>query len=212
MVAEQLEARGIDDARVLAAMAEVPRERFVPERERGQAYADRALGIDCGQTISQPWIVAAICQGLGLEGEESVLEIGTGSGYSTAIFSRLCKRLISIERVEELAVQARATLAELGIEGVEIRVGDGSLGAPASAPFDGIAVHAAVPAPPRALLDQLAPGGRLVAPVASGGGEVLTRFRRRHEPGPGDDAVYDREPLAPCRFVPLIGAEGYPGE
>lgn len=212
MVAEQLEARGIHDARVLAAMAEVPRERFVPEHERPLAYADRALGIDCGQTISQPWIVAAICQGLQLKGEESVLEIGTGSGYSTAVLSRLCERVVSIERIETLADQARAALSELGVEGVEVRVGDGSLGAPDAAPFDGIAVHAATPATPRALLAQLSPGGRLVAPVASDGGEVLTRFRRRPGPGPDDEPVYDREPLAPCRFVPLIGAEGYPGE
>jgi len=213
MIARQLEARGITDERVLAAMGEIPRELFVREADRELAYADRALSIDCGQTISQPWIVAAVCQGLELEGRESVLEIGTGSGYSTAILSRLSARPVSIERVEELAAGARRRLEAAGIDGVEVRVADGSLGAPADAPFDAIAVHAAVPAPPRALLGQLAPGGRLVAPVAEDGhGEVLTRFRRRAEAGAAGDATLARERLAPCRFVPLIGAEGYPGD
>ena len=207
MVADQLAARGISDERVLDAMGTVPREEFVAASDRDRAYADRALGIEAGQTISQPWIVAAICQGLELSGDEKVLEIGTGSGYSAAVLDRLCDRVISIERIEELAATAREALARSGVEGVEVRVADGSLGAPDEAPFDAIAVHAAAPGPPRALLGQLAAGGRLVAPVDTGVDEVLTRFRR--ERGDGDQPGYVQEPLASCRFVPLIGDEGY---
>lgn len=209
MLAEQLRPRGIDDERVLAAMGEVPRERFVSPRNQRSAYSDGALGLDCGQTISQPWIVAAICQGLRLAGGERVLEIGTGSGYSAAVLSRLAGEVVSIERIAELADGARRVLEELEVSGVEVRVGDGSLGAPDSAPFDAIAVHAAVPDVPRTLLAQLGEQGRLIAPVAGGDGEVLTRFERRGETGPGE-GDFSREPLAPCRFVPLLGAEGYP--
>ena len=209
MVANQLRARGIGDERVLEAMGTVPRELFVGPADRDRAYADRALGIDCGQTISQPWIIAAICQALELRGDERVLEIGTGSGYSTAVLSRLAPRIVSIERIAELAEAARGKLAEAGAEGVEVRVSDGSVGSPDDGPFDAIAVHAAIPAPPRALLSQLAPGGRLVAPVAVDGEEVLTRFRRSRGEQE-QEAEYTREPLAPCRFVPLIGDEGYP--
>jgi protein-L-isoaspartate(D-aspartate) O-methyltransferase len=207
MVAEQLAARGIHDERVLAAMGAVPREQFVLERDRRIAYSDRALGIAAGQTISQPWIVAAICQGLELEGEEKVLEIGTGSGYSAAVLERLCERVISIERIEELATTAREALARVGAGRVEVRIADGSLGAADEAPFEAIAVHAALPGPPRTLLGQLAVGGRLVAPVDTGLDEVLTRFRR--EGGEDGEPSYSREPLASCRFVPLIGEEGY---
>ena len=210
MVAEQLAARGITDRRVLAAMGSVPREDFVPEAEQRLAYADCALGIEEGQTISQPWIVAAICQGLELAGSESVLEIGTGSGYSAAVLAELAERVVSIERIEGLALSARARLASLGYDAVDVRIGDGSLGCPEQAPFDAIAVHAAVPHAPTALLAQLAPGGRLVAPVASAGEELLTRFRRPQEGAEGEDADFIREPLAPCRFVPLIGEQGYP--
>lgn len=210
MVSRQLRARGISDERVLDAMGAIPRELFVRERDRDRAYEDRALGIECGQTISQPWIIAAICQALELEGGESVLEIGTGSGYSTAVLGRLAGRVISIERIAELAEGARAALADAGLDsGVEVRVADGSLGAPADGPFEAVAVHAAVPAVPTALLEQLAPGGRLVAPIEAGGEEVLTRIRRREE-GSEEDERYSREALAPCRFVPLIGEQGYP--
>jgi protein-L-isoaspartate(D-aspartate) O-methyltransferase len=210
MVAEQLAGRGITDARVLAAMESVPRELFVPESERRLAYADCALGIEAGQTISQPWIVAAICQGLELVGSESVLEIGTGSGYSAAVLAELARQVVSIERIESLGVGARERLSSLGFDAVDVRIGDGSLGCPEEAPFDAIAVHAAAPRPPAALLAQLAPGGRLVAPVASAGEEVLTRFRRRPEGADQEEAEFAREPLAPCRFVPLIGEQGYP--
>jgi len=202
MVERQLRRRGISDPRVLAAMEAVPREAFVPAALRRRAYADAALPIAAGQTISQPWIVAAICQALELRGGERVLEVGTGSGYSAAVLARMCAEVVSVERLRGLSEAAGAALAELGVEGVELVVGDGSLGVPARAPFDAIAVHAASPAPPRALLGQLAPGGRLVIPLAGERADVLTRFRRR-----GDG--FEREELGPCRFVPLIGAEAF---
>ena len=202
MVERQLRRRGISDERVLAAMAEVPRERFVSERLGRRAYADSALPIGSQQTISQPWIVAAICQGLALSGDETVLEVGTGSGYSAAVLALLAERVISIERVPELASGARRTLDELGVEGVEVRVGDGSRGAPDAAPFEAIAVHATAPSAPPSLLEQLAEGGRLVIPVADDGVDMLTAFTRR-----GDSA--ERRVLAPARFVPLVGEEGF---
>lgn len=203
----QLRGRGIGDERVLAAMEAVPREVFVPESIRGRAYADAALPIGSGQTISQPWIVAAICEALALRGTETVLEIGGGSGYSAAVLAQLAQRVISIERLAELATQARHALGELdlGPERVEVLVGDGSLGHPAAAPYEAIAVHAAVPAPPPTLLGQLAPGGRLVAPVDRADGEALAAFVR-DETTP--DLFRERR-IAPCRFVPLLGAEGY---
>lgn len=211
MLATQLEGRGITDQRVLAAMGSVPRERFVPESEAPHAYADRAVSIGAGQTISQPWIVAAICQALELTGSESVLEVGTGSGYSAAVLAQLAARVTSIERIEELALAARARLAALELdETIEIRIGDGSLGDATGGPFEAIAVHAAVPHPPTALLDQLAIGGRLIAPVARGGDEILTRFRRRRDAPPSGSASFSREPLVSCRFVPLIGEGAYP--
>ncbi len=202
MVERQLRRRGIDDERVLAAMGEVPREEFVPERLRGRAYADTALPIGEGQTISQPWIVAAICQALELEGSERVLEVGSGSGYSAAVLSRLAAEVIGVERHESLAVDARSTLDRIGAENVELLVGDGSLGVPERSPFEAIAVHATAPAPPRTLLAQLADGGRMVVPIAADGADLLTVFRRA-----GAELV--REEIAPCRFVPLIGEEGF---
>ena len=203
----QLRGRGIGDERVLAAMEAVPRDLFVPEPIRERSYADAALPIGSGQTISQPWIVAAICEALGLRGAGTVLEIGGGSGYSAAVLAQLCERVISIERLAELAAEAGRALGELGLgpERVEVLVGDGSLGHPPAAPYEAIAVHAATPAPPRTLLGQLAPGGRLVAPVDRDGGEVLTAFVR-DEATP--ELVHERR-IAPCRFVPLLGAEGY---
>src|SRR5215213_7536285 len=174
MVERQLRRRGIEDERVLAAMGAVPREAFVPPRLRRRAYADSALPIGEGQTISQPWIVAAICQALRLEGGERVLEVGTGSGYSAAVLSRLAGEVVGVELQPVLADGARRTLAELGVGNVEVVVGDGGAGLPERAPFDAIAVHAAAPAVPRELLDQLADGGRLVAPVAAGEADMLT--------------------------------------
>ena len=174
----QVLQRGVRaDERVLDAMGSVPRDRFVLERDRRRAYDDCALTIGHGQTISQPWIVAAISQALELRGDERVLEVGTGSGYSTAVLTRLAAEVISIERHAELAESARQRLAGLGVENAEVVVGDGTLGMPGRAPFDGIGVHATAPAPPRTLLAQLGPAGRLVAPVAADAVDVLTRFR-----------------------------------
>jgi protein-L-isoaspartate(D-aspartate) O-methyltransferase len=197
MVERQLARRGIDDQRVLDAMLEVPRELFVPEDQRRRAYRDGALRIGEGQTISQPWIVACMAQLLGLRGEETVLEVGTGSGYAAAVLSRLAAEVVTIERFESLAAQARATLGELGYDNVEVRVGDGSRGAPDRAPFGGISVTAtAMGEPPAALFGQLAPGAALVCPVARGRREQLIRFRDG-----------EAEVVASVRFVPLVSAE-----
>ncbi len=202
MVERQLRSRRIGDERVLAAMGSVPREEFVPETMRNRAYADSALPIGEEQTISQPWIVAAICQALQLRGAELVLEVGTGSGYSAAVLSLLADHVVSVERHQALSDAAARLLASLGIHNVELVVGDGSLGVPSRAPFDAIAVHATAPAPPPALLDQLAEGGRLVIPIASGEADLLTVLRRQGE------EVFS-ETIGPCRFVPLIGEEGF---
>jgi protein-L-isoaspartate(D-aspartate) O-methyltransferase len=207
MVERQLRRRGIADGRVLAAMGTVPRELFVPPEIRTKAYADAALPIGFGQTISQPWIVAATCDALGLRGSETVLEIGGGSGYSAAVLAELAPRVISIELVPELAAAASGALAEAGYgaDRVEVIVGDGSLGHPPGAPYEAIAVHAASPGPPASLLAQVAPGGRLIAPVAENGHEALTLFwRDRAEP-----ERYMRREVSSCRFVPLLGAEGF---
>ncbi|HEY7255320.1 MAG TPA: protein-L-isoaspartate(D-aspartate) O-methyltransferase [Solirubrobacterales bacterium] len=202
MVERQLRRRGISDERVLAAMGAVPREEFVSERDRTRAYADAAQPIGEGQTISQPWIVAAICQALELEGGERVLEVGTGSGYSAAVLARLAAEVISVERHPSLAAAARSNLDSLGGERVEIRVGDGSRGVPELAPFEAIAVHATAPSPPATLLGQLAEGGRLVVPIAARAADMLTVFHRR------GDELSGKE-IGPCRFVPLVGEEGY---
>jgi protein-L-isoaspartate(D-aspartate) O-methyltransferase len=197
MVERQLRRRGIHDERVLSAMAEVPRELFVPEDQRKRAYRDGALRIGEGQTISQPWIVACMAQLLELDGSETVLEVGTGSGYAAAVLAQLCAEVLTIERYESLAESARDTLAELGYDNVEVRVGDGSRGAPDRAPFGGISVTATAEGePPSALLDQRAPGAALVCPVARGRREHLIRFR--------DD---EEEAVAAVRFVPLVSEE-----
>ena len=197
MVERQLRRRGIEDERVLAAMAEVPRELFVPEDQRRQAYRDGALRIGEGQTISQPWIVACMAQLLELSGHERALEVGTGSGYAAAVLSRLAREVVTVERHPALAEAARSTLAGLGFANVEVRVGDGTRGAPDRAPFGGISVTAtALDGPPPALLDQLAPGAALVCPVKRGGRELLIRFRDG-----------EAEAVAPVRFVPLISDE-----
>jgi protein-L-isoaspartate(D-aspartate) O-methyltransferase len=202
MVERQLRRRGIHDERVLAAMGEVPREAFVPERVRRNAYDDSALPIGHEQTISQPWVVAAICQALALEGDETVLEIGTGSGYSAAVLAKLARRVISLERVHELVEGARRVLSELGPANVEVIEADGSRGYPQKAPYEAIAVHAATPEAPHSLLAQLAEGGRLVVPIAAGSADLLTLFQRT------EDGLR-QETIGPCRFVPLIGAEGF---
>jgi protein-L-isoaspartate(D-aspartate) O-methyltransferase len=199
MVQRQLRRRGITDERVLGAMSRVPRERFVPEEERKRAYRDGALRIGEGQTISQPWIVAAMTSLLELDGDEHVLEVGAGSGYAAAVLSCCSRDVVTIERHPALAERARTVLAELRYDNVEVRTGDGSRGAPDRAPFDGISVTAtAEGSPPQALLDQLAPDGVLVCPVRRGGDERLMRFR-------GDGSV---EPGVAVRFVPLVEDDG----
>jgi protein-L-isoaspartate(D-aspartate) O-methyltransferase len=202
MVERQLRRRGISDERVLGAMGEVPREHFVPDSVRSSAYNDSALPIGHDQTISQPWVVAAICQALRLRGHERVLEIGTGSGYSAAVLARLAEQVVSLERVPALAVPARKRLDELGIDNVDVVVGDGSRGHPEGAPYDAIAVHAATPEAPHSLLAELARDGRLVVPIAAGSADLLTAFIRQN----GD---LHQETIGPCRFVPLIGVEGF---
>lgn len=197
MVERQLRRRGIHDERVLAAMASVPREAFLPEDQRRRAYRDGALRIGEGQTMSQPWIVACMAQLLELDGSETVLEVGTGSGYAAAVLSLLCRELVTVERYESLALEAGALLGQLGYRNVEVRVGDGTLGAPDRAPFGGISVTAtAREEPPPALREQLAPGAALVCPVGHGGREHLMRFRDGEE-----------EAVTGVRFVPLVSDE-----
>jgi protein-L-isoaspartate(D-aspartate) O-methyltransferase len=197
MVERQLRRRGIADERVLAAMAEVPRELFLPEDQRRRAYRDGAVRIGEGQTMSQPWIVACMAQLLELSGDEKVLEVGTGSGYAAAVLSRLCREVITIERYESLAVQAEHVMHELRYDNVVVSVGDGSLGAPEHSPFGGISVTAtARDNPPAALFEQLEPGAALVCPVERGGHELLMRFKDGEE-----------EAVTGVRFVPLVTGE-----
>jgi len=196
MVRRQLMARGIDDERVLAAMRDTPRETFVPRERRHRAYADEALPIGLGQTISQPYIVALI-QAMALRGPERVLEVGTGSGYTAALLSRLAAQVVSIERLAVLAERARRCLTKVGVHNVEVIHGDGGQGWPALAPYDAIAVHALARQLPGALVDQLAPGGRLVIPLRATLGGVLTLLTRT-------ESGLDRTHLAAVAFVPLI--------
>ena len=200
-VDEQLRHRGIDDPRVLAAMAHVPRELFVPDRARAHAYDDAALAIGYEQTISQPYVVACTCQALALKGDERVLDVGTGSGYQAAVLAELASAVVSIERVPELAARAREALTAAGYADVEVIVGDGSVGVPERAPFAAIAVGAAARRPPPSLLAQLEIGGRLVVPVGHFGMQRLMLFERTAE------GLATRR-LADVRFVPLLGAEG----
>jgi protein-L-isoaspartate(D-aspartate) O-methyltransferase len=204
MVMRQLAERGIQDIRVLEAMGEVPRERFVAGDVRHLAYEDCALPIAEGQTISQPFMVAAMCEALRLHGPETVLEIGTGSGYAAAVLSRLVRRVISIERHPALAERAAALLRDLGYTNVEVYLGDGSRGWPAQAPYDAITVAAGAPTIPEALTQQLRDGGRLLIPVGEPRQQVLLRLTRT------GDRLWQEE-LMPCVFVPLIGAQGWSG-
>jgi protein-L-isoaspartate(D-aspartate) O-methyltransferase len=202
MVERQLRRRGITDERVLAAMARVPRELFVPASVVAHAYDDGALPIGHGQTISQPYVVATICSLLELKGRERVLDVGTGSGYQAAVLAELAWEVVTIERIAALAAEARARLAAAGYSTVVVHVGDGSLGVPERAPFDGIAVAAAAPIVPPALYAQLADGGRLVLPRGSRWGQDLVLVVR------GPDGPVERKSI-PCRFVPLLGDEGF---
>jgi protein-L-isoaspartate(D-aspartate) O-methyltransferase len=206
MVATQLRRRGIADERVLRAMSTIPRELFVADALRADAYADEALPIPAGQTISQPYMVAWMTELLEPRPGQRVLEIGTGSGYQTAILAILGAAVVSIERQPELAVAARERLARLGLAGaVDIRVGDGSIGDPEGAPFDGIVVTAAAPSIPTSLREQLSPeGGRLVIPVGDRQRQELMLVVRN-----GNEWRERNE--GPCVFVPLVGEEGFPG-
>jgi len=202
MVEHQIAARGVRDPRVLEALREVPRHSFVPDDQRAHAYEDRALPIASGQTISQPYIVAIMTELLGAEPHHRVLEIGTGSGYQTAILARLSTRVISIERHPELAKSAEQVFAAAGVVNVDIRIGDGSEGLPEEAPFDRILVTAGAPAIPESLKQQLADRGRLVIPVGPSGYQhliVIDRF--------GND--FERQEREACVFVPLIGRHGW---
>lgn len=202
MVEEQLVARGVVDRRVLDAMGRVAREAFVEERDRRRAYLDMPLRIGFGQTISQPYMVALICQTAEVGPEDRVLDIGTGSGYQAAVLAELAREVHTVERIPELAERARARLAAAGYESVQVHVGDGSLGLPEEAPFDAITVAAAAPGLPASLYEQLVPGGRLVIPVGGPGGQRLEVVVA----GPHGPAVTRS---VPCRFVPLVGVEGY---
>ena len=205
MLGQHLQARGICDSRVLDAMARIPREQFIDESLRTEAYSDRALGIACGQTISQPYIVALMTQALALRGGERVLEIGTGSGYQTAILAELAREVTSIERHAALSQQAAGRLLELGYDRVKLVVADGTLGWPADAPYDRILVAAAAATVPHQLIEQLVPGGILVIPLGSRDHQMLQAIRKV-----GDEPQI--EPLSACRFVPLVGQEGWPEE
>jgi protein-L-isoaspartate(D-aspartate) O-methyltransferase len=197
-------ARGeIRDERVLDAMAAVPRERFVPKSSWPEAYQEHALPIDADQTISQPYVVSLMTDALELERADHVLEVGTGSGYQTAVLRQLVDEVVTIERIGSLAAAARIRFADLGLDGIEVVVGDGTMGWPDRAPYDAIVVTAGGPSIPRPLRDQLAPDGRLVMPVGPAGEQFLIRLRRRRD---GLDLMDD---LGPVAFVPLIGEEGW---
>jgi protein-L-isoaspartate(D-aspartate) O-methyltransferase len=202
MVDRQLRERDLRDERVLAAMERVPRELFVPGELREHAYDDAALPIPGGQTISQPYMVAKICEALALRGDERVLDVGSGSGYQAAVLAELAAEVDTIERIPELADLARANLAAAGYDQVRVHVGDGTRGLPERAPFDAIAVAAAAPRLPQTLYDQLEPRGHLVVPVGRSGAQRLEVIVRSPE-GP---AVLK---TVSCRFVPLVGEEGF---
>jgi len=204
MIAWQLRDRGIRDARVLEVMGGLPRERFLAPEHAAWAYDDRAVPIGLGQTISQPYMVALMTEALRAGPGDRVLEIGTGSGYQTAVLARLVRRVYTVERLGELSTAARARLAELGLDNVDYRVGDGTLGWPEEAPFDRIIVTAGAPDVPPALVEQLGEGGVLVIPAGAEEHQVLLRVSKHGR-------RLDRESLVGCRFVRLIGRQGWPG-
>jgi protein-L-isoaspartate(D-aspartate) O-methyltransferase len=203
MVVKQLRERGINDERVLKAMAEVPRHEFVTSSRMAQAYEDQPIEIEAGQTISQPYIVAAMLQALRLRAEDRALEIGTGSGYQTALLARLVAAVFTVERHQVLSEAARERLARLGYSNVVFAVGDGSQGLPEHAPFDAIIVSAATPHIPESLTSQLAEGGRMVLPVGSIDTQQLQLVLKVKD-------EVSIQALDGCRFVPLIGREGFP--
>ena len=197
MVVAQIEARGVRDARTLAAMRKVPRHLFVPAAVAAEAYSDHPLPIGEGQTISQPYIVAFMTEALGLRGGETVLEVGTGSGYQAAVLAEIAARVYTIEIVAPLAEEARERLARLGYRNVEVRAGDGYQGWPERAPFDAVIVTAAAPRVPEPLKQQLRDGGRLVIPVGDSDQELMVITRR--------GTRYDEARVLPVRFVPMTG-------
>jgi protein-L-isoaspartate(D-aspartate) O-methyltransferase len=203
MVEQQIVARGVDDQRVLDAMLQVPRHLFVEPGLHSHAYSDASLPIGERQTISQPYMVAAMSAALELKGHERILEIGTGSGYQTAVLSLLVRRVYSIERISTLAGRARKVLDQLCLSNVNIKVGDGTIGWRDQAPFDGILVAAGAPDVPREYLDQLGVGGHLVLPVGDRNQQILMRVTKK------EDGSFRREQLMGCRFVPLIGEQGW---
>ncbi len=204
MVEEQLIPRGISDLNVLNTLKKVERHRFVPKEYLTSAYSDHPLPIGSGQTISQPYIVALMTETLQLAGKEKVLEIGTGSGYQTAILAELSAMVYSVERIPSLAESALKTLSELGYKNIEIDVSDGSLGWQEHMPYEAIIVTASCPGEPKALLNQLADGGRLVVPIGGAFRQVLTLFKKR------GNSLTARE-ICGCVFVPLVGKEGWDG-
>jgi protein-L-isoaspartate(D-aspartate) O-methyltransferase len=202
MVDEQIVGRGVKDERVLAAVRKVPRHEFLPEAMRGMAYADNALPIGEGQTISQPFMVALMTELLGLAGMERVLEIGTGSGYQAAVLAELCGKVYTVERIKAIAEKARETLDRLGYKSVAIKVYDGTYGWKEMSPFDAIMVTAGSPDIPAPLVEQLKEGGRMVIPVGERYGQRLVKVVKTPEGAITESSI-------PCMFVPLIGNHGW---
>jgi protein-L-isoaspartate(D-aspartate) O-methyltransferase len=202
MVREQIASRGISDERLLEALSSVPRHLFVPVEYADIAYSDGPLPIGHGQTISQPYIVALMTELLELEGDENVLEVGTGSGYQAALLAILAREVHTIERHEALAERAERVLMEMGLKNVVVHVGDGTLGLPKYAPFQAIMITAAAPHVPQPLFDQLDEGGRLVLPEGGLGGQMLDRWRKQ-------GGEFEQEHIAPVAFVPLRGQHGW---
>lgn len=205
MVDTQIKARGLTDERLLAAFRKVPRHLFVPPQHRQEAYDDRPLPIEAGQTISQPYIVALMTSWLRLQGHERVLEIGAGSGYQTAILAELALEIFSVERQPLLLASVRQRLRDAGCLNVRLSTGNGSLGWPAHAPYDAILVGAAAPDVPSPLIDQLADGGRMVLPIGPQNAQMLHVVEKR-------GGVVQRKDIAGCLFVPLVGRYGWPPE
>jgi protein-L-isoaspartate(D-aspartate) O-methyltransferase len=202
MVREQIRSRGITDDAVLDAISEIPREEFIPETYHFQAYSDGPVPIGLGQTISQPYIVALMSQALQVNSKCNVLEIGTGSGYQTAILAKIAKRVYTVERLDQLSEMAQAILGRLGISNVEYYIGDGTCGWPEPMQFERIIITAAAPEPPQPLVEQLADGGLMVIPVGDRWSQRLTAMRKRGE-------MLHESFICDCRFVPLTGKYGF---